>query len=432
MSPLAHARFAAAFAFAAILPPFAAPPARAQVLGRATVAAGESPREDAPVSVVLPDTIDPNAPLRLVEVAGEARVPVPVQIDPIERSRAWWILSGKTEPGATRVFEFERGVPPPAAGPAGDDVGEAADDGIEVELDDRALEIEVRDRTVFRYNVAHVDPPEGVDKLFLRNAYIHPLFSPRGKLLTEDFPSDHYHHKGIWFPWTRTRFDGHPVDFWNLGEGQGTVRFAGFESLAGGPVFAGFVARHEHVDLTQGPRGKVALTETWDVRVWNVGGPDAGYWLFDLVSTQRCASDSPLVLEEYRYGGLGFRGAKEWKDENYRALSSEGKTHLDGHTTKAKWCDHAGAIDGEWAGVTVMDHPENFRFPQPMRLWDKGGAFFNYAPVQSGEFAIEPGKDYVSRYRFFVHEGEVDRDWVERKWKEWGEPAGVAFEALGQ
>jgi hypothetical protein len=75
-----------------------------------------------------------------------------------------------------------------------------------------------------------------------------------------------------------------------------------------------------------------------------------------------------------------------------------------------------------------MDHPDNFRHPQSMRLWPTGGAFFCYAPVQMSEFSIEPGKPYISTYRFWVHEGEVDAAEAERRWLDFAHPPRAQLE----
>jgi len=36
---------------------------------------------------------------------------------------------------------------------------------------------------------------------YARNNYIHPLYSLQGDILTEDFPEDHPHHRGIFWAW---------------------------------------------------------------------------------------------------------------------------------------------------------------------------------------------------------------------------------------
>ncbi|UCG49861.1 MAG: DUF1080 domain-containing protein, partial [Phycisphaerales bacterium] len=172
---------------------------------------------------------------------------------------------------------------------------------------------------------------------------------------------------------------------------------------------------------------KVVLKEVWDVRVYNVGGPDAGYWLWDVVSTQRCVADSPLLLEKYRYGGFGFRATADWKGETASYLTSTGKTRKDGHATRARWCDTSGVCDGKWKGVTFFSHPGNFRHPEAMRIWPEfeQEVFFNWAPVQTGDFEMKPGRDHVFRYRQFLHEGKVDVERSEQIWNDYAHPPKV-------
>jgi hypothetical protein len=39
------------------------------------------------------------------------------------------------------------------------------------------------------------------------------------------------------------------------------------------------------------------------------------------------------------------------------------------------------------------------------------------APSQDGDWAIEPGKPYVSKYRLLVFDGKPDAKWIEAQWK---------------
>jgi hypothetical protein len=346
-------------------------------------------------------------------------MPVAMQIERGEPPRLWWILSGTTPAGGKRVYQLVKG---PVKGP----IVEAT---VEVTKDDSVLQIRRGDKKILQYNHAIVPPPEGQSELYNRSGFIHPLWSPKGAVLTNIHPADHIHHLGIWMPWTKTKFEGKEVDFWNLGGGQGTVRFVKFLSTTSGPVFGGFAAEQEHVALKTSEGEKVVLKEVWDVRVYNIGGPKKGYWLWDFKSTQRCVADSPLYQIKYRYGGFGFRGAAEWEGENAMYLTSEGKTRKDGHATRARWCEVAGAIEGKWAGVTFLSHPKNFRHPEPMRIWPSGQVFFNWAPSQAGDWVMEPGKDHVFRYRQYVHEGKVSVADAERMWRDFAEPPKVTIEA---
>lgn len=364
------------------------------------------------VSVEAPGQMQPWRPLQLVH--AETGDQIPVQVEP-ERdgapARLWFRVDGELTSGTQREYVLRYGEPV------------MADNAPRLVLDQSHALIERNGVTMFSYNHAHVIPPEGVRSAFIRSGYIHPVHSPSGLLVTEDFPGDHHHHKGVWFPWTRTVFEGRAIDFWNLGGNQGTVQFSGFESMDAGPVYAGITARHEHVDLTQPQGGKTALDELWDLRAWNTTEP---WFLWDLASTQTPATDAPLKLLEYHYGGLGFRGARAWANDNHHILSSEGHTKADGHTERSRWVAHSGQVEpGKWATVVIMVHPQNQRLPEPMRIWPSGGAFFCYSPVQLGEWTLEPGRDYRFHYRFWVYDGRIDADEAERMWQQFAHPPRV-------
>ena len=391
-------------------------PAQAGVLARITVEAGKYNRIDTPVSVSLeaiPDALT-HRTIGLQEIKGAKRLAVPSQIEPGDPSKLWWILNGTTPAGSKRIYELVPGLRVDAI-------------VLEAVKNDKALLIQRGNKKILQYNHAVVQPPPGQSELYSRSAFIHPLWSPSGDVLTNIHPPDHIHHLGIWMPWTHTKFEGKDVDFWNLKEGQGTVRFVKFLSTTNGPVYGGFQAEHNHVALKTDQGEKVVLKEVWDVRVFNVGGLEKDYWLVDFKSTQKCVADSPLYQIEYRYGGFGFRGPAEWKGENAAYLTSEGKTRKDGHGTRARWCDTSGAINGKWAGITHISHPGNFRHPEPMRIWPEfeNQVFFNWAPSQLGDWVMEPGKDYISRYRLYVHEGKVNVADSERFWHDFAEPPEV-------
>lgn len=281
------------------------------------------------------------------------------------------------------------------------------------------LEIKIRGRQVFSFVAEPAGlPSPDIKPAFLRGGYIHPVYTPKGKIVTDDYPSDHYHHHGIWFAWTKTEFEGKHPDFWNVGDNTGRVDFEKVGKTWSGPVYAGFTSLQKYVALT-GEAPKTALNEEWDVRVYNVGD---SYFVFDIVATQECASASPLILEEYRYGGMGVRGNREWKDKaKVSFLTSEGKTRLDGNATRGRWCHIGGSVDGQLVGIAVLDHPSNFRAPVPLRI-HPDDPYFNYAPSQMGRFQIDPGKKFVLRYRYVVSDGPPDAKLLERLWNDYANP----------
>ena len=60
-----------------------------------------------------------------------------------------------------------------------------------------------------------------------RSNYFHPLYDLDGNVLTEDFPKDHIHHRGIFWAWHQVRINGKPVqDQWMNSESFWPVRDA--------------------------------------------------------------------------------------------------------------------------------------------------------------------------------------------------------------
>ena len=55
------------------------------------------------------------------------------------------------------------------------------------------IEVFLGNRQVLRYNIAVVEPPEGIASHYRRSGYIHPLYSPTGEVLTGDLAPDHAH-----------------------------------------------------------------------------------------------------------------------------------------------------------------------------------------------------------------------------------------------
>ena len=59
--------------------------------------------------------------------------------------------------------------------------------------------------------------PKSLNGKYSRCHYIHPLYGLDGEILTEDFPSDHLHHRGIFWAWHQVLVGDKKVgDGWSL------------------------------------------------------------------------------------------------------------------------------------------------------------------------------------------------------------------------
>jgi hypothetical protein len=277
---------------------------------------------------------------------------------------------------------------------------------------------------IFHYQTEPGPVPAGISEGFRHGAHLHPVFSPAGRIVTANHPPDHPHQRGIFMAWTKTEFEGRHPDFWNMGKDKGgftgEVRFANLERVWSGPVRGGFVSRHRFIDHTGGAE-KDVLAETWEVAAAHL--PNA--FLIDFTSTQMTAGDVPLKLPKYHYGGFGVRGAAAWDPvDQVTMLTSNGGDRKTGDNTKAKWVHLGGLLEGNSAGIAVLIHPENFRFPQGLRLNPKNPQLC-VAPSQDGDWEILPGKPFVSRYRVIVADRPADAATIEAQWNDYATPPTV-------
>ncbi|MDE2827245.1 MAG: PmoA family protein [Bacteroidota bacterium] len=284
-----------------------------------------------------------------------------------------------------------------------------------------AVLIRADGRDVVAYRTAkEMVPREEIPEVYSRDGYLHPVWTPSGRIITDDYPPDHIHHHGIWAAWTNTIFQGRTPDFWNMGRATGRVEVVSMDSIWSGVVHAGLNARHRYVDMID--EEVTALNEAWHLKVYRT---PTDINILDLSLTQIVATGDTLVLPEYRYGGVGFRGHRDWiGEEGAEFFTSEGLTRENGHATRARWCHIGGIVDGERVGIAVLSHPDNHESPQPMRIHPTE-PFFNFAPTQAGQFEITSDEHTIWKYRFVTYDGAYDQDLLDALWEDYANPLTV-------
>lgn len=285
------------------------------------------------------------------------------------------------------------------------------------------IRVTLRGKTVLEYVKTAKPVPDGLDPHFQRSGYIHPIFTPAGQEITGDFPADHPHQHALFFAWTSAVFDGKKVDFWNQAKKQGNVEFREVVDLKREVRQVSFSVKHAFT-VGMGDKWVDALHDTWTVTVHHT--PD-DHFLFDIESVQQCATDKPLTLPKYHYGGMAFRGNAQWlkvagdhsiDSGNLVYLTSEGKDRWTGNHTQTNWVAFSGKLDGKDASAVVFCSPKNFRAPQSVRIHpDK--PYFCFSPMVEGSFKIVPGERYVSRYRYLVTSKPMDVKTIKQHWDDY-------------
>ena len=292
-----------------------------------------------------------------------------------------------------------------------------------IEKQENGLLVKVKNKPLFFYHIKEAMPPADSPAYYKRSGFIHPLYSPSGKIITDDFPLGHAHQHAIFTAWTKTTFKKSSVDFWNQHSRKGTVEHIEVLDIIQGPVVSQIKAALRHKSHEFGE----VLREVWTLTIYPVNE----YFLFDLESEQKNTTKDTLFLDNYHYGGLAFRGSRQWNIDdhtNYKSswniLTSEGIKDSAANGTHARWVDAGGRIDDGIAGTSVFNHPSNFRYPQALRVHPTM-PYWAFSPVVDGPFYIAPQGLYRSRFRYYVHDGQSSPGFIEMLYKAWADPVTI-------
>lgn len=375
------------------------------------VAAGKTDRHETPVAFVLPPALRDQNTFVLTRIDNGTSVPVQVIAD--DPPRVIWMLKDTLAAGKTRRYRLAS-----QTAAANSDEHNAA---LHCEDDGDGLVIRAGEKQVLRYNHAVVPSSNPKTPYYARSGHLHPVFTPAGRQVTDDFAPDHPHQHGFMFAWTNTTYEDRAVNFWDQKAETGRVEHAKIDSTFSGPVFGGFSTLIRHSDLTAPGGARPVLSETWNVRACAIEGG----FLCDLTSTQSVIGDSPLHINQYHYGGPAIRGNRQWLGaDKSDFLTNEGKTRKNGNHSRPRWVDLHGKVDGADCGIAILTHPKNFRFPQPVRL-HPSKPYFSLSPMVLGEFNIMPQQPYSTQLRFVAHDGRLSAKRAERLWNDFANPPTV-------
>jgi hypothetical protein len=248
---------------------------------------------------------------------------------------------------------------------------------------------------------------DGVPADRARSSYVHPIYGLDGEVLTDDFPKDHYHHRGLFWAWPHVKVDGKEYDIWTLKGAE--QRFEKWGPRSTGTTAVLNVENGWYAGNTKLAEEKVTL------RV-HPAGTDSRALDVELVITP---VGQPMTLagaEGKSYGGFTLRYAPRTDTMITTPLGS-GKDDLP--MTRLPWADltarFAGAPEPSGAAIFVpANHPD---FP-PMWLTRHYGVLcLGWPGVEPKTF--EPGKPVRLEYRVWIHRGAADGERLKRAYTEY-------------
>ncbi|MFV0605547.1 MAG: PmoA family protein [Niabella sp.] len=361
-------------------------------------------------------TLIADSSLQLREIINGKRVNIPFQITATGNNRSlhWMVTPDKKNIRTFVLLMYGITKPVPV---------------LRIEDKDGAKNFVNGNKKLLQYNYKTIYPPAGIDTNYKRSGFIHPLNTPLGHSLTRINAPDHYHHWGMWNPWTHVLFEKDTVDFWNLAQKKGTVRFEGFTAIEEGGVFAGITALHKHIVFKKDGSEKTAINELQTIKIYRQQPTDS-YYILDFTSQICCAGNSPVLLLKYRYGGLGIRATEAWNKDNSVTLTSEGKSRADADGSTARWCVTQGELNSGYGGLEMMSYPTNYNHPEPLRVWPenankRGDVFLNFSPTKNKDWLLEPGKTYLLKYRFLIFDNKLSKQEAEEAWRSFAHPPAI-------
>lgn len=248
-----------------------------------------------------------------------------------------------------------------------------------------------------------------------RANYVHPLYGMDGQVLTQDFPSDHLHHRGVFWAWHQLYVDETAVgDGWMADSFDWDVRSTAMVGKAESIQIKNEVIWSSS-KLTNSDTQPMPLVKELNVIEVHRAAGELRNIDFEI---KLLALQPKLSIggsnDAKGYGGFSVR-VKQPPDLKF--LTSRGFVKA----TKlpmvcGDWVDLVGQFgDSETTcGIAILVHPETAGYPQNWILRDKVKSMQN--PVYPGRSPVELStKDYTSlRYRLIVHKKQLTKTELDR------------------
>ncbi|MFW6245985.1 MAG: DUF6807 family protein [Tangfeifania sp.] len=256
--------------------------------------------------------------------------------------------------------------------------------------------------------------PKNIDGKYERTNYIHPLWGIDGAVLTEDFPVDHPHHRGIFWAWHQVWIDGKRIgDPWELKNFEQNVSEVEFFMRSDGT-------------------GILKTTVDWKSNQWMKPGQKASYL--------RENSKITVYPQKRNYRRIDFEISLLALEENLEIGGSEDEKGYSGFSVRLKlpedieftgpegevepkttqvesegFINISGSMGqgGKNAGVVIVDHPENPGYPQPWILRRKN-SMQNAAFPGNKTISVSTTEPLVLNYSLIVYSGRMKERKINR------------------
>ncbi|MCD6598851.1 MAG: PmoA family protein [Bacteroidales bacterium] len=286
---------------------------------------------------------------------------------------------------------------------------------------DARLTIVENENPVLSYNYG-MQLQEGVPERYRRSTYIHPIYDLKGNVLTDDFPEDHYHHRGLSWMWPKIFIDSMRYDLWHIYGQKGELKgihqvFEKWIVKEVGPICAAIGAKN----IWQLDDGKKIMEEWVYVKVYRAADNARA---IDIKLSWKAIA--PIGIEgqtKKGYGGLNFRFAPREETQIFSNLGKEEDSDL----KRLPWADQSAKFgyNNYFSGVSIFQQNNNSNYPAGWCLRHYG--FLGVAWPGVERYNMKPGETLSLSFRIWIHQGNAEEGKVESAYEVFENPPMIEY-----
>ncbi len=251
---------------------------------------------------------------------------------------------------------------------------------------------------------------KGVPERYKRSTYVHPLYDLEGRVITDDFPQDHYHHRGLSWNWPKVWVNEKRYDLWHIygirNELDGIHQiFDKWTIKDKGPICL-LLGAENHWETDNGQK---VMNEEILFRIFKRTGTGRA---ID-VHLKWTAFESIKISGQDKkgYGGFNLRFAPR---KQTQITSQSGPEDTDSNLRTYSWADFSAQFENqnEYSGAAIFQHPYNPDFPAGWCLRYYGYIGVAWPGIEMLE--LNKGDSLDLRFRIWVHKGDVNEGEVEK------------------
>lgn len=254
--------------------------------------------------------------------------------------------------------------------------------------------------------------PKSLEGKYSRANYVHPLHDLDGNVLSEDFPEDHLHHRGIFWAWHEILVAGKKIgDAWDCANISWDV-----QKVKG-------ASNGETATLTTRTfwESKLTAEDTKATKIFKektrieVHPSTAFYRVIDFTIKLKPLLQDMAIGGSKDTKGYGGFSPRIKLPEDLQFFGELGTVIPQTNGIEAgPWIDMLGSFNNdEVSGVAIMMNPSYPSAPQKWILRAKG-SMQNAAFPGNQAFAMKKGKWLELRYRMVIHRKEIGKDIISK------------------